>query len=51
MMALIQSTSLELYYQNFCQFIESKLFVCRLKSECNCSGENSRNEHVSWMML
>ena len=51
--ALIQSRSLELYCQNFktCQFNESRLFICRLKSEYNCSGENARNMHVSWMML
>jgi len=31
-----------------CQFNESKLFICRLKSEHKCSGENARNMHVSW---
>jgi len=51
MVALIQSASLELYYQTFktCQFNESSLFICRLKSEHTCSGENARNMHVSWM--
>jgi len=34
-----------------CQFNESKLFICRIKSEHNCSGENASNMHVSWMML
>jgi len=32
-------------------FNESKLSICRLKSEHKCSGENARNMHVSWMML
>jgi len=26
-------------------------FFGRLKSEHNCSGENARNIHASWMML
>jgi len=53
MVAMIQTRSLELYYQIFktFQFNESKLFICRLKSEHNFSGENARNMHVSWMML
>jgi len=34
-----------------CHFNESRLFICRLKSQHNCSGENTRNMHVSWMML
>jgi len=51
MVALIQSRSLELHYQTFktSQFNESRLFICRLKSEHNCSGENARNMHISWM--
>jgi len=52
MVALIQSRSLEFTVKTFKtrQFNESKLFICRLKSEHNCSGENSRNMYVSWMM-
>jgi len=34
-----------------CQFYETRLFICRLKSEDNCSGKNARNMHVSWMTL
>jgi len=34
-----------------CQFNESRLFICRLKYEHNCSRENAGNVHVSWMML
>ena len=34
-----------------CQCNESRLVICRLKSEHNCSGKNARNKHVSWVML
>jgi len=53
MVALIQSRRLELHYQTFktCQFNEYRLFIYRLQSEHNCSGENARNMHVSCMML
>jgi len=35
-----------------CQFSERSLFICRLKSEHNCSGEkNARNMYVSWTVL
>jgi len=46
--ALIQSRCLELHYQSFKtrQFIESRLFICRLKFGHSCSGENARNMHV-----
>jgi len=53
MMALIQIRSLELHYQNLqnlsIQWKET--FICRIKSEHICSGENARNMHASWMML
>jgi len=30
-----------------CQFNDSKLSICRLKSEQICWGKNARNMHVS----
>jgi len=34
-----------------CQFNGNRPFVCRLKSEHNCSGESARNMKILWMML
>ena len=31
--------------------MKADFFICRLKSEHNCSRENAENMHVSWMML
>jgi len=53
MMALIPAEAWNFTIKTFktSQFNESRLFICRIKSEHICSGENARNMHVSWMML
>ena len=53
MMAYIQSRNWNFTIETYKtrQFNESRLFICRIKSEHICSGENARNMHVSWMML
>jgi len=45
---LIQSRSLELHYQNFCDLSIrwKQIFICRLKSEHNCSGRKHQKTHV-----
>jgi len=53
MMALIQVEAWNFAIKTFntCHFNESRLFICQIKSEHNCSEENARNMRVSWMML